>query len=124
MEVLFCIYNKLMYNVGRQSAIDQLATCRQQAKKKPLVTEILPDPGYAWGWRCELDYDRFFSFGQIISVSIATTGNWRMAMAQSQAPYDPHTQPHNRFCSGSLAWQPTAVIAPCSPAVLIGYEPV
>jgi hypothetical protein len=94
IEVLFCIYNKLMYNVGRQSAIDQLATYRQQAKKKPLVTEILPDPGYARGWRCKLDYDRFFSFGQIILAPIATTGNWRMAMAQSQALYDPHTQPH------------------------------
>lgn len=69
-----------MYNVGRLSVFGQLTTCRKQTKKKPLVTEILPDPGYAWGWRCKLDYDRFFTIGQI-SLSYhrhqSLSGEWR-----------------------------------------------
>jgi hypothetical protein len=65
LEVLFCIYNKLMYNVGRLSVFGQLTTRRWQAKKKPLVTPILPDLSYARGRRCGLDYDLHSSIGQI-----------------------------------------------------------
>jgi hypothetical protein len=65
MEVLFCIYNKLMYNVGRLNAAGQLTTCWQQARKMPLVTAILPDLSYAWGRRCGLDYVLFSTIGQI-----------------------------------------------------------
>jgi hypothetical protein len=65
MEVLFCIYNKLRYNVGRLSVFGRLTTCRWQAKKKPLVTPILPDLSYARGRRCGLDYDLLSSIGQI-----------------------------------------------------------
>jgi hypothetical protein len=65
IKVLICFYNKLMYNVGRLSVFGRLTMCRKQTKKKPRVTEILPDPCYAWGWRCKLDYGRFFAFGQI-----------------------------------------------------------
>lgn len=30
------------------------AALLQQAKKKPLVTELLPERCYRWGWRCKL----------------------------------------------------------------------
>ncbi len=48
-----------MYN------LTSFITIVQQAIKKPLVTEILPDHSYARGWRCEANYDQLFSFGQV-----------------------------------------------------------
>lgn len=37
----------------------------QQAIKKPLVTVLLPRTSYARGWRCESNYDQFFTVGQV-----------------------------------------------------------
>ena len=48
-----------MYNLLNISVI------LQQAKKKPLVTEILPESSYPRGWRYSLDYGRYFAAGQV-----------------------------------------------------------
>jgi hypothetical protein len=68
--VLFCSYNKLMYNVSLIGFLvcTYAAHIGQQARKKPLVTVILVDPSYVWGWRYEYDYDQLFSIGQVISA--------------------------------------------------------
>ena len=53
---------KRLYN--RSLTLPIIIAYVQQAKKKPLVTSILPDPSYARGWRCESYYLLFLDFGQ------------------------------------------------------------
>ena len=62
-----------MYNLTTFIAIVQ------QAIKKPLVTEILLDRSYTWGWRYEPYYDQFLVFGQVIKGFHRRydNGDWR-----------------------------------------------
>ncbi len=53
-----------MYNETRLKTI---AVVVQQAKKKPLVTELLAERCYRRGWRCELNYDQYCQLGQVFS---------------------------------------------------------
>jgi hypothetical protein len=48
-----------MYNA------DKIVVIGQQAKKKPLVTELLPRSSYIWGWRCGYYYVQFSYIGQV-----------------------------------------------------------
>ncbi len=66
-----------------------------QAKKKPLVTLLLAECRYTWGWRCELNYDQILLFGQIFANSIAN-GSGYMAMVQPKAQPYPQLQLKNR----------------------------
>lgn len=65
-----------------------------QAKKKPLVTLLLAECRYAWGWRCELNYDQVLFFGQIFPNSIAN-GSGYTAMVQPKAQPHLQLQPKN-----------------------------
>jgi hypothetical protein len=62
-----------MYNLLNISVI------LQQAKKKPLVTEILPESSYTRGWRCRVDYGRSLISGQVYSKyhRHKCNGEWR-----------------------------------------------
>lgn len=65
-----------------------------QAKKKPLVTLLLAECRYAWGWRCELNYDQVLFFGQVFPNSIAN-GSGYTAMVQPKAQPHLQLQPKN-----------------------------
>lgn len=55
----------------------------QQAKKKPLVTQILLDPSYRRGWRCEYYYGPFLDFGQGTHLQFhrqIAYGEWRWSV--------------------------------------------
>ena len=54
-----------MYNLLSNSVIVQ------QAKKKPLVTELLLRSSYTRGWRCNVNYGQFSLIGQVNTKSIA-----------------------------------------------------
>ena len=72
--IIHCENVEIMYNLASFIAIVQ------QAIKKPLVTEILPDHSYARGWRCEANYDQFLSFGQVTFKRFHRqhdSGDWR-----------------------------------------------
>ena len=56
-----CGNGAIMYNASNVI----LVVTVQQAKKKPLVTKLLAECSYSWGWWCEADYDRFSPTGQI-----------------------------------------------------------
>jgi len=55
-----CENGAFMYNLTSFIVIEQ------QTKKKPLVTELLPRNSYRRGRRCDVNYDQFLSFGQVI----------------------------------------------------------
>jgi len=72
--IVHCGNVEIMYNLASFTVIVQ------QAIKKPLVTEILPDHSYARGWRCEANYDQFLSFGQVTFKRFHRqhdSGDWR-----------------------------------------------
>ena len=56
-----CVF---MYNLASFIVI------KQQTKKKPLVTKLLTGYSYGRGRRCEINYDQFLSFGQVIPKGI------------------------------------------------------
>lgn len=65
----------------------------QQARKKPLVTVILPDPSYTRGWRCEAYYDQFLVFGQVILKRLHRQqkqqgGKWRWFLSKPIVSYN------------------------------------
>lgn len=65
----------------------------QQARKKPLVTVILPDPSYTRGWRCEAYYDQFLAFGQVILIRFhrlqkKLSGEWRWFLSKPIVSYN------------------------------------
>ena len=55
-----CENGAFMYNLTSFIVIEQ------QTKKKPLVTELLRRSSYRRGRRCDVNYDQFLSFGQVI----------------------------------------------------------
>lgn len=55
-----CENGAFMYN------LTSFIVIKQQTKKKPLVTELLQRNSYRRGRRCDVNYDQFLSFGQII----------------------------------------------------------
>ena len=55
-----CENGAFMYNLTSFIVIGQ------QTKKKPLVTKLLTGSSYRRGRRCDVNYDQFLSFGQII----------------------------------------------------------
>ena len=77
MLVLFCSYNKLMYNVLLIgfSVCTYAAHLGHQARKKPLVTANLPVLSYARGWRSEYNYDRIPLIGQITLAPYSIANN-------------------------------------------------
>lgn len=58
--VVHCENRAFMYNLVSFIVIEQ------QTKKKPLVTELLLRSSYRRGRRCDVNYDQFLSFGQVI----------------------------------------------------------
>jgi hypothetical protein len=54
-----CLNEAIMYNANK------IVVTGQQAKKKPLVTSLLVERSYMWGWWCKADYDRFPLTGQV-----------------------------------------------------------
>ena len=59
-----CENGVFMYNLTSFIVIEQ------QTKKKPLVTELFPRNSYRRGRRCDVNYDQFLSFGQVIPEGI------------------------------------------------------
>jgi len=55
-----CENGVFMYNLTSFIVIGQ------QTKKKPLVTKFLTGSSYRRGRRCDVNYDHFLSFGQVI----------------------------------------------------------
>ena len=55
-----CENGAFMYNLTSFIVIEQ------QTKKKPLVTKLLSRSSYRRGRRCDVNYDQFLSFGQVI----------------------------------------------------------
>lgn len=55
-----CENGAFMYNLTSFIVIGQ------QTKKKPLVTKFLTGSSYRRGRRCDVNYDQFLSFGQVI----------------------------------------------------------
>ena len=55
-----CENGAFMYNLTSFIVIEQ------QTKKKPLVTKLLLSYSYRRGRRCDVNYDQFLSFGQVI----------------------------------------------------------
>ncbi|MFQ5436008.1 MAG: hypothetical protein ACE5FD_14130, partial [Anaerolineae bacterium] len=65
----------------------------QQARKKPLVTELLPRSSYTRGWRCEAYYDQFLVFGQVILKRFHRQhkqpgGKWRWFLSKPIVSYN------------------------------------
>ena len=55
-----CENGAFMYN------LTSFIVIKQQTKKKPLVTKLLSRSSYRRGRRCDVNYDQFLSFGQVI----------------------------------------------------------
>lgn len=85
--IMFCRTRGILYNQATFAAIVQ------QARKKPLVTELLPRSSYTWGWRCEAYYDQFLLFGQVILISFhrlqkQSRGEWRWFLSKPIVSYN------------------------------------
>lgn len=85
--IMSCRTRGIMYNRATFAAI------LQQARKKPLVTSLLPERSYTRGWRCESYYDQFLVFGQVILKRFHRQqkqqgGKWRWFLSKPIVSYN------------------------------------
>lgn len=85
--IMSCRTRGILYNRATFAAIVQ------QARKKPLVTSLLPERRYTWGWRCESYYDQFIVFGQVILTRFhrlqkQLSGEWRWFLGKPIVSYN------------------------------------